>query len=104
MASGSPLIKWSMMEIVRGQVPNDANVMLEKTQVHSPRIVVVQITEGSAVIQLSDFSNRAREQECVIHHDFQVLTRGQLDEFGCLRGGGGERFFHEYMFSMLERG
>jgi len=67
-------------KIVRSQVPNDADVIAEKTQVHPPRIVVVQIPEPVS-FSSRILSNRTREQKCVIHHDFQVLTRGQFDEF-----------------------
>src|SRR6202007_2599549 len=61
-------------KVVRSQVPNNINIVLEKPQVHAGRIVIVDLTQGPILEQLPDFSDRTRKQECGIHHQLQILS------------------------------
>ena len=78
--------------------------MLEQAQVHAQRIVVVQVSERAALGQLADLADRAGEQEGVVHHDFQVLARRQLDQFLGLLGAGSEWLLDEHMLAVFEGG
>ena len=52
--------------------------------------------------ELPDLLHRSGKQEGMIHHDFQILAIGKLDQFLRLRGAIGERFFDKNVFPILE--
>jgi len=88
-------------KIVRSQVPNDADGHAEKTQVHPPRIVVVQITRARCH-SARGFFEPHREQKCVIHHDFRFLRAANSMSSDACAEVEVNGFCHEYMFPMLE--
>ena len=70
-------------EIVRRQVPDDVDVVLEQAQVDARGIVIEELAEDALVDHLADLADGAGEEEGVIDHDLQILGGGQIDQ---LRG------------------
>ena len=68
-------------QIVRRKIPNNVDVVLKQPQIDPGRIIVVQIAEGFFINQLADFPHRSGKQERMINHDFEILPRGQLNQF-----------------------
>ena len=62
-------------QIVRREVPDDADVVLKQAEVHARRVEVVERPERAGVDDLADLPHRAAEQERVVDHDLQVLAR-----------------------------
>jgi hypothetical protein len=90
-------------QIVRRQIPHDADVMLEQPEIDPRRVEVVQRPERSVVDELLDLPNGPAEQERVIDHDAQVFSCRELDQFGRLRRVRRERLLDENVFAVLER-
>ena len=67
-------------QIVRREVPDYADVVLEETEVDPRRIEVVKRSERARVDDLAYLPHRAAEEERVIDHDLQVLALSQLDQ------------------------
>ncbi|SRR6266478_6871096 len=84
------------------KVPDDVYVMLEEAQIHPSRIKIVEIAQGTIVDQLPDLPDRATEQECVIHHNFESVPLRQLDQLLGLLRRRGERFFDKNVFAILQ--
>src|SRR6266851_2872768 len=76
--------------------------MLEQTQIDARGVVVIKLPESAVFDQLLNLLYGTTKQKGVIHHDLQILTLGQLDEFFCLTRPAGERFLYENMFSVLK--
>ena len=57
-------------QVMRGEVPDHIDVVLEQTQIHPCRVVVVELAERALFYQFTDLFHRPRKQEGVIHHDF----------------------------------
>ena len=89
-------------EVVRRQVPHDADVVLEEAEVDARRVEVVERAEGALVDEFADLLHRPREEERVVHHDPQVLPGRQLDELLGLLRGGRERLLDEHVLAVLE--
>ena len=90
-------------QIVGRQIPDHVDVMLEKTQVHTQGIVVVEISQFSFVDQVLDLPHRTREQKGVVDHNLQVLAICKFDQFFCLRDAVGKWLFDKDMLSVLQR-
>src|SRR5580698_6498029 len=90
-------------KIVRRQVPNYVAIMLEKPQVHSSRIVVVELAECSLFEQFFYFSDSAREQKGVVHHDLEILLLRKVDQFFRLSNIAGKWLFHKHVLAILQR-
>ncbi len=73
-------------QIVRRQIPQDVDVVLEQAEVHARRVEVVQIAERAAVDELPDLHDRTAEEKRVVDHDLEPLALGELDELLGLRG------------------
>src|SRR6266851_2163492 len=86
------------------KVPHDVYVMLEEAQIHPSRIKIVETAQGTIVDQLPDLPDRATEQECVIHHNFESVPLRQLDQLLGLLRRRGERFFDKDVFAILQSG
>src|SRR6266853_96398 len=91
-------------QIVRGQIPDHAHVVLEQPEVHARGIEVVQLAQRAAVDQLANLPHGPAEEEGVIHHDLQVLPFSQLDELLGLLRRGCEGLLDEYVFAVRQRG
>ncbi len=89
-------------EIVRRQIPDDVHVVLEQSQVHAQRIVVVQIPELAIIHHLADLLDCSGKQERVIHHNLQILAVCQLNQFFRLLRTAGERLLHENVFAIFQ--
>src|ERR1700691_505633 len=90
-------------KIMRREIPNHIAIVLKKSQVHSCRIVVVELAERSLFEQLFYLADRTRKQECVVHHDLKILLLREVDQFFRLSHIAGEWFFHEHMLTILKR-
>jgi len=51
--------------------------------------------------QLFDLLDRTRKQERMVHHDFQILSRRQLNQLFRLRNVAGEWLLDENMLAVL---
>ena len=85
-----------------GKIPDHTDVVLEKTEIDARRIEVIQRSQRPVVDQLTNLPDGAAKQERVVHHDLEVLPRGQLDQRFRLCRGGRKRLFNEYVFSVLQ--
>src|SRR5215469_16673737 len=59
-------------QVVRGEVPDDIYVVLEQSEVHAKRVVVVQVAQGPRIDQFADLLDRACEQERMVDHDHKL--------------------------------
>src|SRR5579872_1966007 len=91
-------------KVMRGQIPDDVDVMLEEAKIHPHGIVVIEISERILIQKFTDFSDRRCEQEGMVHHDLQVLFFRKFDEFFCLRCIAGKRFLDKDVLTILQRG
>src|SRR5439155_6477392 len=71
-------------QIVRGQIPDDVDVVLKEPKVDAGGVVVVEAAQDSLIHELSHLAHGAGEQEGVVHHDDQILPLCELDQFFCL--------------------
>ena len=67
-------------EIVRRQVPDHVDIVLEQAEIDARGIVVEELSEHAFVDQLADLPHGAGEEERVIDHDLQVSGGGQVDQ------------------------
>ena len=88
---------------MHGQIPDDADVVLEKPEIHSHRVVVVDVAEVTAVHDLTDFPDRARVDERVIDHQHPAAPLRKVHQARRLFGGRGERLFDHDVLAGLER-
>src|SRR5881296_777061 len=102
--STTPFKCASPVAIMRRQIPDDADVVLEESQVDPRRIVVIEIAEDAFLDQLPDFSHGAREQEGVVYHDPEILPVCQLDQLFRLLGGRGKWLLDEHVLAVLQGG
>ena len=87
---------------MRREIPDDAYIVLEQSQVHTQRIVIIKVAQCTAFGQLPDLADCPGEQKGVIHHDGEFLPGCQFDEFFCLRRARRERFLDKHVFAVLE--
>ena len=90
-------------QVVRRKIPNDADVVLEQPQIDAQRIVVIEIAQRAALGQFANLSDRAGEQERVVHHDRQLLARRQLNQLLRLRRTGGKWLLDEHVLAVFQR-
>ena len=90
-------------EVVRRKVPKNIDIVLEKAKVDPSGIVIVELPQRSFIQQLPDFLHGAREEEGVVHHDFEILLTREIDQFFSLCGIAGERLLDENVFAILQR-
>ena len=90
-------------EIVRREIPDDADVVLKQSEVDASRIEVVERAERARFDDLPNLPDRAVEEEGVVHHDLQVLAVGQLDQLLRLLRRRRERLLDEHVLAVLER-
>ncbi len=67
-------------EVVRGEVPDDVDIVLEEAEVDARGIVIEELAEDALVDHLADFADGASEEEGVIDHDPQIPGGGEIDE------------------------
>src|SRR6185437_6575966 len=56
-------------QIVWREVPENIDVMLEKTEIDARGIVVIKLPQRAFVEELGDLLDSSGKQECMIHHD-----------------------------------
>jgi len=89
---------------VRGEVPDDAHVLLVQAQVHTLRGDEVDLAELAGVDELLDLAYRRAEDERMPHHERQLARRGQSHELARLRRVGGHGLLDEDVLAGLENG
>src|SRR5215467_9254746 len=87
---------------MRSQVPQDIHVMLEKPQIDTGRIVIVERSEGAFVDKLLNLPDSTCKKKRMVDHDLQILTFCKLDKVLCLGGRRREWFFDEHMLAVLK--
>ena len=71
-------------QIMRREIPYDADIMLKEAEVHARRVEVVERTERATLDNLPNLPDGAAEEKGVVHHDLQILPLCQLDQLLCL--------------------
>ena len=82
-------------DVVRGEVPDDVDVLPDLPQVEAPRVEVVDIAEGSGVELLLGPPEGIVVDEGVPGHQGESAVMGDAREFEALGAGCGERFLDE---------
>ncbi len=67
-------------QVVHGEVPDHADVVLEQAEVHAHRVVVVELAELPVADELVDLAHGARVDEGVVDHQRQPALVGLGDE------------------------
>ena len=67
-------------QVMDSEIPHDADIALEKAEVHTNGVVVVQVAELTLGHEVVDLANGARVDECVIDHEGQSARIGNRDE------------------------
>src|ERR1043165_5260867 len=91
-------------EVVRGQVPDDVNVVLEESEVDADGVEVEKVADLARRDQLLDAAHRARVEEGVVNHQGEAARFGQRDQFFGLADAGREGLFDEDVLARFERG
>ena len=91
-------------QVVRGQVPQDADVVLKQPEVDARGIVVIERAESAVVDEVADLPDSSAEQERVVDHDLQVLPVRQLDQLLGLLRRRRERLLDEDVLAVFQRG
>src|ERR1700686_496933 len=89
-------------ETARRKVPDHVAIVLKESQVHSSRIVVIELPKLPFLKQFLYPADSASKQERVVHQDREVLLGRKVDQFFCLRGGAGKRLLHEHMLTVFQ--
>jgi hypothetical protein len=90
-------------EVVRGEVPDHAHVLLVEPEVHALGGDEVDVAEVAAVDDLLDLAHRGAEDERVADHEGEAARCGEVDELAGARGIGGHGLFDEDVLAGLER-
>ena len=90
-------------QIVGRKVPEHIDVVLEQSQIHARRIVVVELPQRTLFQKLRYLSHRAGKEEGVVHHDLEILPPRQLDQLFALFGIAGEGLFDKDVLPVLKR-
>ena len=89
-------------QIVNGEIPDDADVVLEQAQVYADRVVVIHIPKA-VVDELAHLSDRTGVHERVINREHQLATFSFIDESLRLFSGRRNWFFNKHMLPGLQR-
>ncbi len=65
---------------MRGEIPDDVDVMLEESEVDSDAIDVVDLAQLAVFDQFLDFANGVIEKISMIHHQNPLAAVRQVDE------------------------
>ena len=91
-------------EVVRAEVPDDADVGLVQAEVDAARRDEVDARRARrASISSRITSHRRAVEERVAGHEHEPALVGELDQLARLRGRGGERLLDEHVLAGLER-
>ena len=91
-------------QVVGREIPHDAHVVLEESEIDAGRVEIIQGTQGAVVDELFDLPHRPAEEKRVVDHDLEVLAIGQLDELFRLLRGRREGLFDEDVLAVLQGG
>src|SRR5215471_17194532 len=84
------------------EIPDHVHVVLEEPKIYPHGIVVIELSECVLLQEFTNLSDRRREQERMVHHDFQVLLLRELDQFFRLRRIAGERLLDKYVLAIFQ--
>ena len=90
-------------EVVRAEVPDDADVRLVEAEVHAARRDRVDVAELTRLDQLADLVDRWAVEERVARHQHEPELRGELGELDRFLRRAGERLLDEDVLARLER-
>ena len=91
-------------EVVRPEVPDDADVGLMQAQIHATRGNEVDLAELARVDEALDHRDRWAVEEGVAGHEDELVLLREPRELDYLLGGGGQRLLDEHVLSGFERG
>lgn len=91
-------------EVMRCEVPDDVDVMLEESEVNTNAVDVVDLTEVTGVDEGFDFSDGCSVNECVVNHQDSPGGFRGIDHVLSVCDGGRHGFFDEYMFTGVQGG
>src|ERR1700682_3893556 len=80
-------------KVVRRQVPNHVDVILEQPEIDPGRIEVQQVAEFSAVDYLFDLAHGAGIDEGVVHHQYAAVALGNFSQLFSLSHARRQRLF-----------
>src|ERR1035437_2468444 len=89
-------------KIMRREVPENVDIVLEKAEIDAGGIVVIEISKSSFVEQLGDFLYSGSEKEGMVYHDLEIFLQSKVDQFLPLRGITGKRLLNEYVLTILQ--
>ena len=89
-------------QVVDGEVPQHADVVLEQAEVHAHRVVVVDLAEA-VVDQLAHLADRAGVHEGVVDGQHEAAAIGLVDQALRLLGRRRDRLLDEDVLAGLER-
>ncbi|KZD17210.1 MAG: hypothetical protein AO396_03470 [Candidatus Fermentibacter daniensis] len=87
---------------MRGEVPDDGDVLLVDSEVHPQGGDEVDLAELAGLYHLPRLDDRGREEEGVPHHRDQLPLLTEFDEVPCLGLAGCERLLDENVLSRFE--
>jgi hypothetical protein len=90
-------------EVVRAEVPDDADVGLVEAEVDPARGDEVELAEHAALDQVPDRDDGRAVEEGMAGHQHQVPIGGELDQLEALAARGRERLLDEDVLTGLER-
>jgi len=91
-------------EVVRGEVPDHAHVLLVQAQVHALGGDEVDLAEVAGVDELLDLAHRWAEDEGVADHEREATLGGEVDQLAGLRRVRGHGLLDEDVLAGLEGG
>ena len=89
-------------QIMRREIPNHIDVVLEQAQIDPRGIVIVEIAQLTLIDQLADLLHRSGKEKRVVHHDLEVFLLGQFDQLFRLGGVGSKRLFEENVLAVFQ--
>ena len=87
---------------MHGEIPDDADVVLEQPEIHTDRVVIVHLSE-TAFDDLAHLPDGAGVHESMIHRENKPATRGFVDQPLCLVRGRRHRLLDENVLSRHQR-
>ena len=89
-------------DVVRRQVPDDVDVLLEQPQVDAGRVVIDDVPEFALADQFLDLAHRPGVNEGVVDEQHLLFLLGQLDQLLGLLDRFGHRLFQPQVPAALD--
>ena len=90
-------------QVVRSEVPNNVHVVLEKPQIHTHGIEIIDLAKATGGDDLLHLADSTRIDECMIDKDRQPFLFCQVDQLVGLGNTRGHRFFDKDVLSGVQR-